>query len=481
MKKIKILFLIIIFPLFGFSQNCDCLDNYRWVKKTFEENDAGYQFSIEKIGKLAYEKHNEIFGKRIKSIVNAKECGQALNDWLAFFRSGHLGIRVMNSNQNNGSIDKISDSAIIEQFKDWDNISINKKEFTAYLNNKSESDYEGIWVSGPYKIGIKKVNNEYLGFIIKGDGVYWRKGQIKFRIVGDTSTYYMRDHSAREFTDFELIGNTYLQIEFVTLKRIVPEFETDKATENYFMSISATAPFIEKISDNTILLRIPSFSGSEKELIDKLILTNKSLLSSTKNLIIDLRDNSGGSDRSYKEILPYLYTNPIRKVGVEFLSTPTNNKTIERYLDYPDLSEEDLKWVNESLNKLNSNPGKFVNLNSSKVTITELDSVYEYPKNIGIIINENNGSTAEQFLLAAKQSKKVKLFGKTTKGVLDISNMHFVVSPDGNFQLGYCLSKSMRIPEMTIDDKGIQPDYYIDKDISKYSWIEFVEETLNEK
>ena len=480
MKTIKILFLIAIVPLVGFSQNCNCLDNYNWVKKTFEENDAGYLLALKQKGNIAYEKHNEVFERKIQLITDAKECELALREWLAFFRPGHLTIRLLSTKQSTSSSSSMNNEEIIEKYKDWDNISTTEVEFKDYLQSKSEFDYEGIWVSGPYKIGIKKNNDKYLGFIIDGDGVYWRKGQIKLRIAEDTAVYYMRNHSASKFIDFELIGNNYLQIGFITLKRVFPEFDTDKSTENYIKSISAQKPFSQRLSNSTILLRIPSFSGSEKKLIDSVIMANNSALSTTENLILDLRNNSGGSDRSYKEILPYLYTNPVRKVGVEFLSTPLNNKTIERYLNDPNISEEDLLWVKESLGKLQSNPGRFVNLNSSRVTISKLDSVYEYPQNIGIIINENNGSTAEQFLLAAKQSRKVKLFGTTTMGVLDISNMNFVVSPSGEFQLGYCLSKSMRIPEMTIDNKGIQPDYYIDKDIPKYKWIEFVERTLNE-
>jgi C-terminal processing protease CtpA/Prc len=131
------------------------------------------------------------------------------------------------------------------------------------------------------------------------------------------------------------------------------------------------------------------------------------------------------------------------------------------------------------LEKLNKHIGEFVSLDSSSVDIEKFDTIYPYPKNVGIIINENNGSTTEQFLLSAKQSKKVKLFGTTTRGVLDISNMYFINSPCNDLKLGYSLSRSKRIPDMTIDNRGIQPDYYIDKTISKYEWIDFVNKILN--
>ncbi|SUX48771.1 S41 family peptidase [Chryseobacterium indoltheticum] len=97
---------------------------------------------------------------------------------------------------------------------------------------------------------------------------------------------------------------------------------------------------------------------------------------------------------------------------------------------------------------------------------------------MAIIVNDKNGSTAEQFLLSAKQSRKVKLFGVTTAGVLDISNMNFAESPDGEFTLGYCISKSYRLPNMPIDGRGIMPDYFIDSSIADSEWLSFVQKTI---
>jgi C-terminal processing protease CtpA/Prc len=131
--------------------------------------------------------------------------------------------------------------------------------------------------------------------------------------------------------------------------------------------------------------------------------------------------------------------------------------------------------------KLSKHIGMFVNLDSVEVSVDTYDSVYSYPKNVGIIINQNCGSTTEQFLLAAKQSKKVKLFGTPTFGALDISNMNFVDSPCKDYKLGYCLSKSLRIPNFTVDDKGIQPDFFIDRTIPDFKWIDFVESILLNK
>ena len=479
MKKLLLVF--VLFPLFIQAQDCDCLSNFEWVKKTFEENDAGAPYIIEKKGRTAYEAHNAAFEQEVKNISNSLECTQTLYQWLTFFRFGHIGISRLSPGQASGSGEAVSDEKIREQFADWEKHLIDTTQFQHYLKRKSQVDYEGIWLSSPYKIGIQKVGDEYIGSVIEADGVYWTEGQVKLKISKSGAViYYMRDHSPREFDEAILIGNNHLQMGFVTLNRLNPELERDEAAERYMQLISSREPFFEQLNEQTTYLRIPDFSWSEKVKIDSIIKIHWDAIMSAPNMIIDLRNNGGGSDESYYGLLPILYTNRIRTIGMEFRSTPLNNQRMLDFINDPNygFSEEEKKWAQEAYDTLSLHIGEFVNLDTSNVEIRTYDVVHPYPEQVGIIINENNGSTAEQFLLAAKQSKKVKLFGTTTVGALDISNMYSVVSPCNEFQLGYCLSKSYRIPDMAIDDIGLQPDFFIDSTVPPHRWIDFVMEVM---
>lgn len=501
MKKLIALIFLIQLTYIGFSQTCDCSSNLKWLIETFEKNDAGFQYVIDQKGENSYVNHNKLYTENASIISDLNECHQLLNDWTEFFREGHLNVQLIAESQNSIEQTGPSDKEIIEKYKNSEQFNIEKQEFDNYVDKLgNNAGFEGVWALGSYAIGIikdnTKANREYVGFVINSKSPYWQKNQVKLEIFKTTEgkftiKYFMRDHSALELKKFEFYGKNvliagsgndlYANPSNIYLKRVLPKLINDKKVERYFNSIQSNNPFIEKVSDNTVLLRIPSFNYSNKKYIDSLLNINDNLLKNTENFIIDLRYNGGGSDASYDKIKPYLYTNPIRKVGVAYLSTELNNKSMVDIINEPDWSDEDKKWAKESLYKLNKYVGEFVNLSDSNVSIDTLKSIYSNPKNIAILINGNCGSATEEFLLEAKQSKKVKLMGTTTSGTLDISNMYYVTSPSKEFELWYGLSKSYRIPEMTIDGKGIQPDYYFYKTIKPYEWIDKTIEILNYK
>ena len=56
--------------------------------------------------------------------------------------------------------------------------------------------------------------------------------------------------------------------------------------------------------------------------------------------------------------------------------------------------------------------------------------------------------------------------------------MYFVKSPCGEYELGYSLSKSKRLPQYVLDERGIQPDFFISEHVPGYHWVSFVKTIL---
>jgi len=469
----------ILLPLFIFSQDCDCESNFAWVKKTFEENDAGYAYALEKKGMELYEAHNRQFAEKVTSAETLLDCQAVLSEWLTFFRPGHVGIRLHESVSQQSA-----NEGPVSSFPDWETYNIPTEDFRAYLDQQEDPGFEGIWETSSYGIGIKKEGDTYVGFIVESGAETWKESQVKLKFQAPedsgSGVFYMYDHSPVAFDKISMLGTNYLQLGRFTLSRRYPVLPDDPRLEAYIKSIAASGPYLDQIGETTLYLRIPSFQDTEKKVIDSVIAANRERILATENLIIDIRNGTGGSDSSYKGLLPFLYTNPIREVAVEYLSTKLNNQRMLDFINKPEygFDAEGKKWARESFDKLAKQEGAWVNLSDRDVNIIEYDTVYPYPKNVGVIINGGNGSTDEQFLIAAKQSKKVKLFGTSTMGVLDISNMYFVPSPCNEFYLGYSLTRSLRIPDFSIDEHGIQPDFYMDSGIPEYEWVRYAESIL---
>ena len=473
----KVALVLTLFPLLLTAQtDCDCPATFAWVKKTFEKNDAGFAYAIDRKGQQAYDAMTEKTRTAVDTISEANGCTQAIYEWLTWFRPGHVSISQVEQQNTQEDAPPATDEEIRSRYADWKRIDVRIDEFEASLN--SDDSYEGVWVTGDYRIGIKKMDDRYVGAILSADSLYWMPGQIKLEFDLDTMlTYYMQNHSPAYVHAPTLMGANNLVADWVTLQRETPRGEDDPMLDLYFRASATELPLFERIDDQTVYLRIPSFDQYKKGEIDSVITAHREEILTTENLILDIHSGTGGSDQSFAELLPILYTNPIYTTNTEFYSTPANNQRMLDFADDPTaygIDAETKAWALRGYDTLSQHLGEFVNLDGGRQDTLTFDTIHPYPARVAILIDGGNGSTDEEFLLAAKQSQKVKLFGQSTFGVLDISNMHFVPSPCGDYELGYSLTRSLRIPDFTVDGVGIQPDFFIDQEVPKWQWIDYV-------
>jgi len=242
-------------------------------------------------------------------------------------------------------------------------------------------------------------------------------------------------------------------------------------------------PSLSRLSEHTLLLRIPSYHIRYKKYLDQLLKENDQLLRSTPNLMIDVRDNGGGATHSWSGLIPYFYTNPVRQMNMEIYCTEQNARGYEQEAEIlfregnKEPAQKRLAWAK----KMREHTGEFIPADHRKVIVVDKFSPLPYPERVGILCNENCASATEQFLYIARQSTKVKIFGKPTFGALDVTNTTAVDSPDGKYRLVYCMARSLRAVEMSMDGTGIQPDYLLDSTIPEEQWTEYVQEILENR
>jgi hypothetical protein len=404
--------------------------------------------------------------QQIADQSNTYQCLSLCREWLSFFKDKHMDFAM--------DLEGLSPDTVRSIFSKEEKTRWDKNSFASYLhNNKKVLDsIEGIWSYGIYEVGIIKDNTikqtEFIGFVLKADSSRWMPQQIKFRIRKTKNNYetvFFRggDHSInhpvlskrQDTLDFDIFGKWFRGY----------HKKQEIASESIDLS-----PKFKVIDNETCLLEMPSFETlSYVAIVDSIVKANENILKNTKHLIIDLRDNSGGSVFVYKSIMPYIYTNPILTVGGMVLATEDNIK--DGYsTEYPEATDSIQKVLKQNLADLKAHQGELYNL--YPIDTIKFEKPLENPERISFLVNKNTGSAAELFLLQAKQSKKVTIFGTNSAGAVDYAEFVTSKMPCPYFMLWYPASKSLYSIKHPLDNIGIEPDVKIPNNIK--DWVKFV-------
>jgi hypothetical protein len=470
------------------AQPCDCPATFTWMVHTFEQNDAGFKLVVDRKGEAAYAEHTADLRTRMSDAKDLRACTGLLNEWLQWFRRGHIGIGPTEQAQQatpQGTTTAPAQAVVAPVGR---TVKLTEAELVKRLDRLGNASHplEGVWSGGPYRVGIVrqvKDSTRFDAVILASENPNWKPGEVKVEVQRQadgryTGTFYMGDHSPEPVVA-ELQGSSGSLLQMgAGWVRQVPAPQLSQAERMHQRAMQADAPFMERMNERTLYLRIPSFVFEQKVRIDSVLGAHDALIRSTENLIIDIRYGTGGSDASYAGLIPYLYTSPMRSVGVKLWATELNAAGYEAYADMFGRETEDGRECLDIAARMRAALGAWVDMNAQPWSVDSAHAVLPYPQRVGIICNEGNGSTDEQFLLDARTSAKVKLFGHPTMGSLDVSNMRQVTSPDGCYELGYTMSMSHRLPRMPVDVMGIQPDHYLDEGIPEMDWVGYVQEVL---
>ena len=393
-------------------------------------------------------------------------------EWFAFFGDGHIGCKPLVELEPPAA-DLPTAGAAGTPTYDWTEASVRAQ--LDQLGSRRDP-LEGIWrlASDRYRVGVLRVGasadaGEFAAVVLATTAANWRPGQEKARLTraadGALRVQYRKaDHSeVREVGQVVGDGVALRLGRWGTWTRAHPDpapaVEADRLD-------ASDQLFLRRLSPSTLWLRLPDFHDARAEPLQQLLAAHADAVASCPNLVIDLRENGGGSDYVYAPLLDLLYTRPIYRIHAELRATADNVALRRDLADRLRTERPDIAGKLDALNeRMAANLGSFVTNSDKPFDVLRCAKVLPFPKRIAILIDDA-GSSGEQFLLDARQSRKVTLFGyRNSAGVLDFANVVEKATPSGRWAMYWATSRSLRLPDDPVDPDGIAPDIRIPNDV----------------
>ncbi|MGM9478082.1 S41 family peptidase [Pedobacter sp. GSP4] len=470
---------ILLISFFSASaQDCGCSDNFKFVIERVKNNYAGYSDKINASNKTRFRFFTDSLLKE-SATARPYQCLPILRQWLSFFQDKHMNISY---SEGNATRELVRQYYAKEEKTQWTD-----SLFSNYLmQNKNTIDgLEGVWKdnTGAYRIGIVRDGNDrndFVGFILQADGARWIPGQVKLRITKNKDGYSLKyfravDHSLNRLSfskqkDTLTMGDRTVSSKWYKSNVIVPANKESAVA-------GIPRPRFSILDEKTALIQMPSYAVlSYVSVMDSLLKANAVELDKHEHLIIDLRDNYGGSVLIYDKLIPYIYTGPILTEGAKVLATEENIR--DYYSQIPTNVSDSLKNVfTKNLQDIKAHVNQLYTL--YPVDTIKMPQVHPYPKKVSLIVNRNTASAAELFILQARQSSKVKLYGSNSSGAIDYLEVVKAKLPCGFYSLGYPAARSLRLPAYPLDNIGIAPDKTIPKGIA--DWVDYVRESREDR
>lgn len=459
-RKIIVLIALLWPAQFLYAQkDCNCDSALTKLISIVEKDYPGFKEKTQ--NKIVYQSFKADL--LAKAAINKQECIPLLKDYISYFRDSHIFFA---DESNSITPNKIKKKEIV------------KLDLKLFIKNisKTKDPMEGIWENEEFKIGILKTGPElYQGFIITSKNDSWKPNEVLFTLDKQQKLKYYNNNLTYYEDKYSLVNDSTFSL-LKTRKYFVKNNQQLLDSLQVSERIGRLSGFyIERVTPKTTLIKLKSFDYPFVARIEKLIADHKELIENSENLIIDLTDNGGGTTSAYGPLMPYILTGSTRHLGTEYLATDFLIEGLTTYIKTladTDKNRTDIERINQNIKLYKENLGQFVlNTGEQKIQVSTIDLALKSPKQVVFLVNKNVGSAAENLLLTAKQSKKVKIMGTPTFGVLDYASARLTNFECNGSTLVLPTNRSGRLPDYPIDNIGVQPDIYLDKSVE--NWIEY--------
>lgn len=464
-------FILCFFDISAKDSVCDGESVLRFVSSSVEENSASYQHQVVEFNNVEkYQKFKNELIVLSRKYNTEKDCLGLLSLYLSFIKDSHQWISPTNSYY---PFSTFEDSISVKKF-----ISENIENYPLVNPELLNSSIEGDWItnSGSLKIQIQKTNTKgrkYVGLMRDKVNYYAKEGDVRidfYEIAGELKAvlwdYGLRPkvYSVELEKDILQLGRDYT---FVNNPDSVIEktpFEVEKKT------------YFKNLNNETNYIRIHSFDYNNKKNIDSVLIQNHNVLTTTKNLIIDIRNNPGGSDLAYKNILKYIFDKTHYKSPLASSTwvSDSNLKTYRESVYFGAETKQDSLEFESEFQGLLKYKGHFEPLDFSTI---EIDEIFPYPNKVFVIMNKKNASTAEGFVINASESEKVTTVGENTEGVMSYAEWRRVDVPNFPGWISITRKKVQTKNNVVYEQKGLSPNINIEE-IPQSDWINYVLELI---
>lgn len=300
------------------------------------------------------------------------------------------------------------------------------------------------------------------------------------RAMIDTTEHYLYNPELMQISTWESFKNNLFRLSATIhddyeFEKLCRRLASDLPFSHFGIAVKAPAsndksdhqPKVKKpakfaltqIDSTTQLFTIKSFSASAEE-IRPFIDSMKTL--SFSNLIVDLRNNTGGTIASALPLASYLVNDTL--MGGVFLTKRyfndhTELPTIKEFQNFPLFSEASFELI---INGIHNQKGLCLKI---------IPEEHPYTGNLILLVNRYTASTCEPLVYGLKQASRAFIIGETTCGAM-LNGEQFTIAND--FNLWVPTADFYAADGYKIDKQGVPPHLKTDPEQALEVAIEYL-------